>query len=47
MPMILRPGSRDSSPNRSSVVSPAYVSRMMEGELWEERREQLEEVLLE
>jgi hypothetical protein len=47
MPTILRPSSNDSYPNPYSVVSPAYICGMMKGELWEEKREQLDEILLE
>jgi len=47
MPMILRPTPNDSHSNLYSVVSPAYISGIMKGELWEEKREQLEDFLLE
>jgi hypothetical protein len=47
MPMILRPTPNESYPNLYLVVSLAYICGMMKGELWEEKREQLDEVLLE
>jgi hypothetical protein len=47
MPMIFRPSLNESSPERYSVVSPAYISGMMKGELWEETVEQLVQVSLE